>query len=37
MGSSEEEIDEIMSQPAKKSKGIGGFAVNAMKALPKRR
>ena len=37
MGSSDEETDEIMSQPAKKTKGIGGSAVNAKKSQPKRR
>ena len=37
MGSSDEETDEILSQPAKKTKGIGGSAVNAKKAQPKRR
>jgi hypothetical protein len=37
MGSSDEESDEVTSQPAKKTKGIGGSAVNAKKAPPKRR
>jgi hypothetical protein len=37
MGSSDEETDEMMSQPAKKTKGIGGSAINAKKARPKRR
>ena len=37
MGSSDKETGKIMSQPAKKSKGTGGSAVNAKKAQPKRR
>lgn len=37
MRSSDEETDEMMSQPAKKTKGIGGSAINAKKAQPKRR
>lgn len=37
MGSSDEEVDEMMSQPAKKTKGIGGSAINAKKTQPKRR
>lgn len=37
MGSSDEEADEITSQPPKKTKGNGGSAINAKKALPKRR
>ena len=37
MGSSDEETDEITSQPAKKTKGNGGSAVDAKKAQPKRR
>ena len=37
LGSSDEETDDMMSQPAKKTKGTGGSAVNVKKAQPKRR